>query len=332
MAAGAVGSVERRPFATDDADRDQLIDLSGAQSTEFVQHRDAVGAERRRGSIRRLERARAVRRARQRQTAPQLRMLDLAEEPARLQVLVAAEVVGRLHRQAEVALGLRPPHQVVAILRRAESRHEPPHLVAVTDPVGLRCVGLAEQRLVAGDFRVPGGEVLPGGAGRVAHVGDPAAVAALIGRARRVDEDDLAALERALLVGAEARSDDRVLEPAGAVTLGDHSVPDVEVLVGGLDHRGDHRLLHAHDAAGRAAAASTLPDRRDRRGDRAEGGLLVAQLAGRIVGRDLREPVADQLAARGHGDQVSRDLARVASAEHDIDHAGRHAGRIARAS
>ena len=191
------------------------------------------------------------------------------------------------------------------------------------DAVVLRGPRLLEQRIVARHFRVPVGEVLPGGAGRVAEVGDPLAVGALIGGAGGVDEDDFAVLEAALLVSAEAGADDGVLEPAGAVALGDHPVPDVEVLVGGLDHGGGDGFLHADDAAGRPAALPAPPNRGDSGGDRAVGGLLVAELAGGIIGRDVGEAVADELAAGGHRDQVGRCLLGVGAAEDDIDHAGR---------
>ena len=194
------------------------------------------------------------------------------------------------------------------------------------DAVILRSPRLLEQRVVARHLRVPVGEVLPRRAGRIAEVRYPLAVGALVGRARRVDEDDLAVLKAALLVGAEARAHHRILEPAGAVALRDHPVPDVEVLVGRLNHRRGDRLLHADDAADRAAAAPALPDRRDRRGDRAVGGLLVAELARRIVGRGVGEAVADQLAAGRHRDQVRGGLLGIAAAEDDVDHARRVLG------
>ena len=84
--------------------------------------------------------------------------------------------------------------------------------------------------------------------------------------------------------------------------------------------------MHADDAADRAAAAPALPDRRYRRGDRAVGGLLVAELARRIVGRDVGEAVADQLAAGRHRDQVGGGLLGIGAAEDDVDHARRILG------
>ena len=321
-----VCAVQLRAVAAHDAQLDQLTDLAAAQTADLPQRFNAVRAERWRGTRAEIVGVRAVRRARQRNAAPQLRVLDGAEETALLQVDVADQIVRGLHRQAEIAFRLRAAHQILAVLRRAEAARELDHLLAVRDAVILRGPRLLEQRVVARHLRVPVGEVLPRRAGRVSQIRHPLAVGALVGRARRVDEDDLAVLKAALLIGAETRAHHRVLEPAGAVALRDHPMPDVEVLIGRLDHRRGDRLLHADDAADRAAAAPALPDRRDRRGDRAVGGLLVAELARRIVGRGVGEAVADQLAAGRHRDQVRGGLLGIAAAEDDVDQARRILG------
>ena len=250
-------------------------------------------------------------------------MRHLAEEAAGVQVRVDRDVERGLHGQAEVAVALGPLDQGVALLGGAELGGELLHLRAVRDAVRLLGPRLREQRFVARDLGVPLGEGVPAGVGGGLHVGDPAVVAGAVGDAGRVDEDDLAVLELALLERAEARTDDRVAQPARAGPLRDHPVPHVEVGVRRLDDRRDHGLLERDFAADRAAAAQPLEDRGDRGGDGEVGGLLVGELAGRVVGRQIGEAVADQLAARGHRDQVGRIGSGPPAAEDDVDDARR---------
>ena len=76
-------------------------------------------------------------------------------------------------------------------------------------------------------------------------------------------------------------------------------MPDIEIGVGGLDDRRDHGLLQRNGRRNRRTATRPLEDRRHRRCNSQVGGLLVTQLAGGIVGSDVRESIADQLAAGG---------------------------------
>lgn len=97
--------------------------------------------------------------------ALELRVVDVGEEAALVEVWVVGDVEGGLYGEGEVGVGLCALDEVVAVLGGAEACGEFLHFLSVCDAVGLFGPGRLEELVVAGDFGEPLWEVAPLGVG-----------------------------------------------------------------------------------------------------------------------------------------------------------------------